>query len=396
MSVWLATGWVRARSGRWVAGCALPAVALLLFVLLFGPATSQPRAAAAQEGDVPVFAYYYIWFNPTSWQRAKIDYPLLGRYSSDEREVMRQHIEWAKQVGINGFIVSWKSTETLNRRLSRLAQVARAEHFKLAVIYQGLDFERRPLPPERIAQDFDFFQKHYARDSVFRAFEKPVMIWSGTWKFTRQQVQSVTSSRRDRMLILASEKNAKGYGRIADLVDGDAYYWSSVNPSTYPDYVGHLRQIEQVVHAHEGLWIAPAAPGFDARLVGGTSIVGRGDGDTLRREYDAAVSSSPDAVGLISWNEFSENSHIEPSQRYGSRYLQVMADIRGARAPRIDSVDSSEPATSAKGYGPVVLGAFIILLLAAGFVVLRRRPSRPPRRPPGRSERSERPLEDRG
>ena len=44
-------------------------------------------------GDpVPRLAYYYIWFNPTSWKRAKTDYPLLGRYSSDEQEVMRKHI----------------------------------------------------------------------------------------------------------------------------------------------------------------------------------------------------------------------------------------------------------------------------------------------------------------
>ena len=75
------------------------------------------RPGAARGRPDPLFAYYYIWFNPTSWNRAKIDYPLLGRYSSDERDVMRQHIEWAKQAGIDGFIVSWKSTPALNRRL---------------------------------------------------------------------------------------------------------------------------------------------------------------------------------------------------------------------------------------------------------------------------------------
>ena len=30
-----------------------------------------------------MFAYYYIWFNVSSWERAKSDYPTLGRYSSD-------------------------------------------------------------------------------------------------------------------------------------------------------------------------------------------------------------------------------------------------------------------------------------------------------------------------
>jgi Glycosyl hydrolase family 99 len=359
-------------------------VLLAALALLLGSAGTRPGVAAAKEGDVPVFAYYYMWFDPTSWQRAKVDYPLIGRYSSDERGVMRQHIEWAKQVGINGFIVSWKSTETNNRRLSRLIDVAEAERFKLTMIYQGLDFERRPLPPERIAQDIDFFVKHFSKSSVFRVFEKPIMIWSGTWKFSREQIQSVTAARRDDLLILATEKDPEGYGRVADLVDGDAYYWSSVNPDSHPDYVGKLRQMEASIHAHRGLWFAPAAPGFDARLVGGTSVVERKDGETLRSEYDAAISASPDVIGLISWNEFSENTHIEPSERYGARFLEVLADIRGARAPRVEAFDSSsEPATSAKGYGPVVLGAFALIVVGGVIVLLRRQPRRRPNRRKG-------------
>ena len=52
-----------------------------------------------------MLAYYYIWFTPTSWNRAKSDYPLLGRYDSGDAKVMRQHIQWAKRAGIDGFLV---------------------------------------------------------------------------------------------------------------------------------------------------------------------------------------------------------------------------------------------------------------------------------------------------
>jgi hypothetical protein len=91
-----------------------------------------------------VLAYYYIWYNASSWNRAKSDYPLIGRYSSDETVVMRQHVLWAKAVGIDGFIVSWKSTDVLNSRLEKLIDIAAEEEFKLAIIYQGLDFDREP------------------------------------------------------------------------------------------------------------------------------------------------------------------------------------------------------------------------------------------------------------
>src|SRR5687767_3245771 len=35
------------------------------------------------DNPIPLLAYYYIWFDVSSWDRAKTDYPLLGRYSSD-------------------------------------------------------------------------------------------------------------------------------------------------------------------------------------------------------------------------------------------------------------------------------------------------------------------------
>ena len=50
---------------------------------------------------------------------------------------MKRHIDEAKSAGIEGFIVSWKSTSINNRRLEALMSVARAADFKLAIIYQG-------------------------------------------------------------------------------------------------------------------------------------------------------------------------------------------------------------------------------------------------------------------
>jgi hypothetical protein len=99
--------------------------------------TSGNVDVTAEAKNVPVLAYYYIWFNPTSWNRAKTDYSLLGRYSSDDRRVLQQHIRWAKAAGIDGFIVSWKDTEVLTRRLELLTEVAEEEDFKLAIIYQS-------------------------------------------------------------------------------------------------------------------------------------------------------------------------------------------------------------------------------------------------------------------
>lgn len=357
-------------------------VALLVAVLAL-PACASARndSPAVASNPIPILSYYYIWFDTQSWDRAKTDYPLLGRYSSSNVDVMRQHIQWAKGAGITGFIVSWKSTDKLNERLEKLIQVANEEDFKLAIIYQGLDFEREPLAVAQVDADLSYFIEHYSEEQAFYLYDKPLVIWSGTWKFSREEVESVVTGKRDHILILASERNVEDYQRLADLVDGDAYYWSSVNPDTFPGYLEKLTSMSDAIHANGGLWIAPAAPGFDARLVGGTTTVNRKNGETLQVQFNAAIQSSPDAIGLISWNEFSENSHIEPSENYDDRYLKVLSRIQHTSVPVVSSFDSSEPGNTAGlddgsptlGMDRVIaLGGVGLLILIGLFVILRR------------------------
>jgi hypothetical protein len=332
-----------------------------------------PSPAAVRD-PTPLYAHYYIWYGVSSWKRAKIDYPMLGRYSSDEVSFMRRHVELAKQAGIDGFLVSWKSTPVLDERLGKLVEVARRAHFKLGIVYQGLDFERRPLPARKVAQDLDLLARRYGRSPVFGGFAKPIVAWSGTWRFTPAQIAHVRKVVDGRLLLLGTEKNVADYQAKASLFDGDLYYWSSVNPDSNPHYGAKLNAMGQAAHGHGSLWFAPAAPGFDARRVGGKSAVDRHDGATLRREMDAAQQSQPDAIGLISWNEFSENTHVEPSERYGQQALKTLADIRGTHLASHDDLDSSAPAARDEP-GPralvVVLGFAALLVLT--LVLLRRR-----------------------
>jgi hypothetical protein len=343
----------------------LLAALVLCCIPFLGRAADGQAPAAPAKPAVPLLAYYYQWYDPGSWRRAKTDLPASGPYSSDDPRVIRQHIRWAKSVGIDGFITSWKDTPTLDRRLERLMTIARSEHFRLAMIYQGLDFSRRPLPVNRVAADFRTFRDRYARDPVFlRLAGRPLTMFSGTWKFSHRDVGRVTSAVRPDLLVLSTEKNVAGYRRLADVTDGDAYYWSSVNPYTSPGAAAKLRAMARAVHDDGHYWVAPFAPGFDARRVGGTASVPRRDGRTLRAEYANAVRSSPDVLGLISWNEFSENTYVEPSRAYGTRYLDVLRELHGTvPAPQSDlaAADSSD--------GSARQDVRRVLVVAAGLVV---------------------------
>lgn len=329
-------------------------------------AAPAPRQAPAASSATPLFAYYYIWFSRSSWSRAKKDLPLIGGYSSSDPAVLRHQIRQAKSAGIGGFIVSWKDTPLNDVRLRLLMTAAAEEHFKLALIYQGLDFYRHPLPVSQVAADFVKFRDEFVSSPVFfRVDGKPLTIWSGTWAFSYEQVAQVTRAVRPGMLVLCTEKNVAGFNRIASITDGDAYYWSSVNPATQTGYQAKLDQMSQAIHREGKYWIAPLAPGFDARMVGGERIVPRNDGQTLRTEYATAARSSPNMLGLISWNEFSENSHVEPSKHYGYQSLNVLRQLRGTQAPNPASPTGSPAPTLSPWPNVLRLSAFALALVVA-------------------------------
>jgi hypothetical protein len=339
-----------------------------------------PTATQSARQPLPLLAYYYIWFEASSWNRAKKDYPVLGRYSSDDVAVMRRQVSLAKRAGIDGFLVSWKDTAVLDHRLDAIVGVSAAAGFKLGIVFEGLDFQRNPLPLEEVEQSFRYLATHYAHDPVFDLFGKPIVVWSGTWRYSPAEIASITRVYGSKLSILASEKQPDSYGAVARFFKGDAYYWSSGDPLHTPRYAEKLQDFSSVVHEHGGLWIAPAAPGYDARLLGGSRVVPRRNGETLRASVNAAVDSSPDAIGLISWNEYSENTMVEPSRTYGSSTLKTLATIQHARPAAIPDFDSSTP--SGLHSGPpgfrmgsqqvAILATMVVILMACTTVVLRR------------------------
>jgi hypothetical protein len=58
---------------------------------------------------------------------------------------------------------------------------------------------------------------------------------------------------------------------------------------------------------------------------------------------NTALASTPDAIGLISWNEFSENTHVEPSEKYGTRYLEAISAFTEVNSPAFVIFDSDSP-----------------------------------------------------
>ncbi|TFV74839.1 hypothetical protein E4P39_11245 [Blastococcus sp. CT_GayMR19] len=330
-------------------------------------ANDCPAHTTVQPGQAPVLAHFYIWFQPSSWNRAKTDFPTVGRYSSSQTSVMRQQVAQARAAGIDGFIVGWRSTDTLNPRLAALRSVAEDNDFKLAITYQAQDFNRNPLPVAQVQRDLEELAATYADDPVFHLLgRRPVVALSGTWHYTEEELRSITAPVASRLLVLATEKNVADYERVAATVEGELYYWSSGDPEQTRGYREKLLDMANAVREHCGVWVAPVMPGYDARELGGTRVVVRRDGETLRSSWEAALATVPDAIGVISWNEFSENTHIEPSTGFGTRYLDVLGDLTGAPPPPGKELDSSDP----QGVGSPARAAFTVGTVVALVALL--------------------------
>ena len=111
----------------------------VLVALLLGSAALvwTPTGLSAAPRPTPVFAYYYIWFNTNSWDRAKVDFPLLGRYSSDDTEVMRKHVQWAKQAGIERAVTPMAIRHTVATHL--LAEGVSIRHIQSLLGHKSVE-----------------------------------------------------------------------------------------------------------------------------------------------------------------------------------------------------------------------------------------------------------------
>ena len=308
------------------------------------PSVPSATPASQPRGARPVLAYYYMWFSATSWTHKKSDVPTLGPYDSTDPAVIAQHVAWAKASGVDAFIASWKNTPPLDKALAALVAECHRQGLKLVLIYEGLDVNRNPIPVATVGADLAWFLQTYGSDPAFDLYGKPAVVWSGSWKFTDTQIAGVRAQlgAPDRLLLLGSEKDGAAYKARASLFDGDAYYWSSGDPLATPGYQTRLNDLAAAVHSSGGLWLAPAAVGFDGPQNGGATVVDRRNGATLTAAWNDAVASGPDGIAVISWNEFTEASYVEPSTGYGLRYLQVLAGLTGAPGP----ADATQPSAS--------------------------------------------------
>ena len=156
----------------------------LILVLLTGLTVCKADEPKEKRTSTSLFgAHYYPWYFPQKWTLEPVcDTPWLGHYDSGDRAVAKQHVEWAKQAGLDFFIVSWinpTGREDENFRHTLLPEIE-DQGFRFAFHYEtalalGLQAGKEPLDFDKKldngsrAGDRFIAQFDYLADTYFEA-----------------------------------------------------------------------------------------------------------------------------------------------------------------------------------------------------------------------------------
>ncbi len=292
--------------------------------------TPAQTAVIQRPGDQKMlWAFYYSWYYLRSWADPRLrDRPLIPYVSNDTQAIARQ-IDQAKSAGIDGFVSSWWGPgDFTDRILPVLLDLAAQKNFQIAIYLETLT-DQGPRSPDEILSWLTYFIPKYRDNHAYmKVGGKPlIVVWSSgaeplaAWQniFSKLHQQGL-----DAVYL------AMGYDTTnLDIFAGLHEYGIFNTPALAQLY----SQTSRAVHDYPLLsgstepriWAAAVQPGYDERLIPGRKgqVQDRENGDFYRMTFQAAIASDPDWILITTWNEYPENTYIEPSQKFGDLYLNI-------------------------------------------------------------------------
>jgi glycoprotein endo-alpha-1,2-mannosidase len=311
-----------------------------------------------------VGAYYYPWYgaNGAQWDRGFVrseldppELPLLGEYDSSDPTVIAQHYAWAQAYGVGVFFCSWAGPGSYDDGVIRndlLPSPARGPT-QISILYESL--QRLPVDANSLIQiddaaiatmvsDFDYLARTYlTQPGYFRIDGRPVVVIYASRIFRGEVAQAIQAIRTHLEAVYGFDPylvgdevdwdRAPNRARIQlyDAITGYTPY-SRNQPPGWPDRTGYVIATEErmrefrAVAASLGVGFIPTAlPGFDdlgVRPEDAHHVLPRalGPGEPQDSTFTDSlalagtlVDPSLDLMTVTSWNEWNEDSQVEPT-----------------------------------------------------------------------------------
>lgn len=313
-----------------------------LLLLLIVPAGAQSSRQ--------VWAFYMgFWVGEASWGMQNdvlTDRPAIGNYDSRDPGVMGLQIDQAKNAGIDAFLVSWFGLEdqgTTTPVLLNALDRANERGFKIGVAVDLFvaDFNNNV---GSLTNSLSWVINGIANHPAYlRVDGKPVIafVFQGNLGLNNNQwveLRNQLDPGRNTIWLGEGINGCCLYGGAMDGMYAFNLSWANGSSGRYSS------ERNNVLRRGGTLYVPMVHPGWDETLIARregrrnpTSPRARANGRFLTTSFNGAVASGANIIMIGTWNEFVENSHIEPSVNFGNQSLDTLAPLiarwKGTPAP---------------------------------------------------------------
>lgn len=312
-----------------------------------------------------VAANYYPWYGAPGhswrggeWSLESPSTPVLGNYNSTNPEVIEQHIDWCRRAGISWLNVSWWGPESYQdtRFQGDILDHPRADELEWSVLYEttgrledgktDMDIEWNQ---ERFQDDLKYLAENYFHREHYKHIDGRPVLYVWVANLLRGDVAGAYNAAVEAagvepyLIVDLPETVALDSFPVIEVADAVTTY----NPYTSRDDIEEVF-LDRMESAYRGWYLAgqyvdvdvmpTAIPGFDDTEI---THVERDNPplETSPERYENAAGVARQygdgPVFVTSFNEWYEDTQIEPSEEHGEKYLEITADVlaSGGRSP---------------------------------------------------------------
>ena len=257
-----------------------------------------------------VGVHYFAWYRqePGGWRNdltsvpAEAPVPVIGRYDSGDTDVIPTQIMQMEEAGFDFAIVhviatsprTWSNARIFMDRLS-------GHRLKAAILIDGLYAE----PPASKAMWVEKAKDEFAGDSHYLRLngEPLIMLFSALVNFTVPGVLLRNVYWTDRY-----DPGRNSFNPNHRLEPHDWPFWAPTPPPLANGMV-------------------PVIPGYTDAALGRprTMVHPRENGQMYREQWERALALHPEVIVVYGWNEYFEQTAIEPTDAWGNQYLEMSA-----------------------------------------------------------------------
>ena len=312
------------------------------------------RAVETLDADRLVGAHYYPWYEMSvgheDWTDKCVSDPVLGEYASDSQAVIDQHLTWCLDHGIDWLSVSWwgegSGSDTALR--NGLLEAEKFDRLSFSILYETTRLEQygydldAAATREHLIRDFRYLEDEFFSEANYLELDGRPVVFFWIADALRGDAQTafdeITAALDTDLYVIAGLPFGQSLGTapMSAVADGVTSYnpyspRADIEAVFHDSYRAGLRTMNLSTRAADVDFFPVVIPGFNDTAI-----------PDSQREDNPVLSASPEryervceqvtphladseAVLVTSFNEWYENTQLEPSEQYGTAYLETTA-----------------------------------------------------------------------